>query len=1365
MPTAARVPAAPERVRPPHAPPTPHGATTPTSSRRPAEPGSANPDRARSAPARSGPARPDPLRTAGSRYRPPAAPSAPARASAAPSAAPAAPAGAPLLPASTVPAAPVPAPTVPASPVPAPAVPAAPTVPAPAASAPAGVLAVTTDAGTALGAEVGSHPRRDDVEAHEDVHRRQVAARGRRPVGTRVQVEAEARRGAQVLRHGGAFEPVHAAPEEPLGYEHASAGPWLLDFVEFLRDTTSYDVEAVDWEDAVDALLASERVVHTAATMTAIELSDRMRHRFLVEVFSQELDEVGPPPVSPDPVPPGLTVPTTQELEDALFEDYLPLLDASMFAAADVSAEGPAFIEHWLDRLETIRLVPEAFDITAYAPPDRSAEVASEREAALERFMAVEVPDLMFMFMLDEFARSVGGPEASVAGAPLIVGGGEYRTITPEHWLATLDMEQYRERLVTHLSGEFDRRLRTDRAFRRLLISAADQRSRFASLLLVHLAIAGHQDDLDDALENIPVLSIEELEQFEDDLFSFPAETYERLAAAQTATTAFYAALRPGLDNDAALLTAVDALVDALHKPGEHEAVGALLRVVTLAGSFKTLVEQQVEAATARIGELVEVSYEQIAADIAEMATFAATYLEQTWIPKLHEVALRRITANYEALCERRDNWDVFTADTIANLTAGATIFTDVAETLEDGTYESVTLEDQVITADDAYRLRDAAAVMQAEADALSDPETNSERYAELLEAIGGFEDVKGRIERGEVDPNLYGPEVLADAKSELGLDTFQEYTTYADVLFGRAVAGRNPFLARLVVTWKYLEIVDDAVQGILIFAALGLLTIASLLVGALGAVAAMIMFAIDATLSIGMGVHQVNAADALLELVRLDLDQSVTGITVEQAENALMWAWIGLALSVVLTVGGLALGVALRYGTAAGESLGISLRYFRLAVEQPELFSSLRAIVRDPVRLSRLLDLAGDALDLEILLHRMDSVLDLGRAERLLDLAGDAARVNRMLDVGHDAAAVESALTQLTTGVPNRAWRIHLLDGAADDVVSLADLVGHADDLPQLSRLLDDVPADQLLAIARHRPLTDVEAMLARGVRAEDLGMGVGAPGGGLGPATVDPRVALPADVATLLRGVGADASPVLTTATAHEANRLRTVLSGNGFPGKAGPEVPRVAGAWAAEGIERPLDFVNRWEYARMRFIEIEAELARTGVAVPAGMSRRRMAADALVAEIRAGTVTADLATESGLVRSLAGRGFTHVGGTTADEVVGGLRENARALSFGDETSTAYHVHKHGDELPAVETPAGGGFEAMLSAYVGGARRTVAGGTVRTAEIVNGTGPVTFVRVVREADGTRVEMTALVYVREGRGVISSYQGKVLGP
>ena len=939
-------------------------------------------------------------------------------------------------------------------------------------------IATTRDGQTTLSGAVAADPRAPVIRAHEAVHRAQFDARGTRPIGTVDQLEDEARRGSHRIVAGRSFTPQFAAAEgDTLAYDHASAGDHLERFKTWLIAQGEYDVDTVDWFAEVTAMLASTRIYHTESEgMTPLEASGRFRYRLLIEVFDQELEEIDEIEVYEDSGD-GLTIPTTEDLEYALFEEYLPTLAASDFAPADVERLSDAFLPHWLQQLSPVTFVPEEFDIDEFRPRDLHWDIDRERERALDEFMEDRVQHEMFTFMLDEFARSVAGPHAEVSPLPRILPGDTMRSMSPERWLATL--EAYRERLREHLSEVFYRELRRDPEFQRQTLTMADEISRFFSIFMVYASAQNLDDDLHSAIAAMSTKSLGELDDFEDQIFSDPRDIYRRYGEAAIAMMDFFTNISPGGDNDQDLLTVVDRVVDAMHGPGEHEGFAGLLRLVGMLAGLKSLLERQQEVSRQRIDELVDVSYDDVAAGIQQMGQYASDYIDHTWIPKLHEVALERISASVDILRDRHENWSTYASDTAAKMGAGATLFEDFAAGLRAGTYEQIILEGHVFEANDVQRLEDTAAIMRAEHDALSNPSTSGERRDKLGEALEAVDDVKGRIERHEEDPAHYGPEVKAQARRELGLSTFAEFTTYGDVIFGRAVARDNPFLSRLVIGWEMVEVFDDALSGVVILAAVGFLTVASLLVGSLGTAAFWIMFAIDAVISIGLGIHQVSEAEALLELTRLDLDHTVTGVSEEDAEFALTMAWIGLGLSIVLTGGALALAAAVRFGARAAETVGLSLRYFRLAREQPALFNSLRAVIRDPVYLDRLLDLAGDATQLERLLHRMDRTLDVAGIERMLPIAGSAQRLNHVLDGVETTAHVEQSLVQLQRAVPN-ATRLHSLLDVGGNIDDLVRVVGRADEVGSIERL------DRMLQLS-HDPAR-LDALLTAGSSVDEV-------------------------------------------------------------------------------------------------------------------------------------------------------------------------------------------------------------------------------------------------------------------------------------
>ncbi len=74
-------------------------------------------------------------------------------------------------------------------------------------------LASTTNGKTTIRDEALSRPEAAEIVAHESVHRSQYYARGKRPLGTRRQLEADAHRGATALLAGNTHTPSYAAPQ------------------------------------------------------------------------------------------------------------------------------------------------------------------------------------------------------------------------------------------------------------------------------------------------------------------------------------------------------------------------------------------------------------------------------------------------------------------------------------------------------------------------------------------------------------------------------------------------------------------------------------------------------------------------------------------------------------------------------------------------------------------------------------------------------------------------------------------------------------------------------------------------------------------------------------------------------------------------------------------------------------------------------------------------------------------------------------------------------------------------------------------------------------------------------------------------
>jgi len=932
---------------------------------------------------------------------------------------------------------------------------------------------VTSQDGTARRPALAAHPRRAEVLAHEAVHRAQFALAGRGPTGAREELEAEARLGAWAALHGQGFSPkLAAAPDMELAFDHASAGGHLQEFIAWLAENTSYDVDAVDWNAAILALLASTRIYHHSDKELAVLASIRFRYRLLIEIFDQER-AAGLP--GPQQATAGRIVPTIGQLEDELFDRYLPSLSTESFAPADVQKVSDAFLAHYLTGLSGLSIVPATFDIREYRPPPRTPDIQGGPGGILDRWIKTEVKDLAFRFLLDDFARAVGGPHATVSTLPPLFGSGTQRQLSPERWLATLDLTAYKDRLVKAMTGQAVKRLSQDAEHQRQLRTAADEQSRFETLHAMHAVISGFDSKLKEAVNDLPRLAYSELTPDDMDVAGEPFNAFQQFSAVSAAATTFYGQLSTSRDNDTVMLAAAGDLAKAIGStPRNGQLVAELVRLGTAIRDYEAQLESSRQAIEQRLRVEIQVNYDEIAAGIQQMGAFADAYLQQTFVPTMNRIALERITANVKVLRDRRDNWVAYSATTAKKLAEYAGVLDDFARGLRDGSYNRIEVQRQTLTVRDVKQLEDAAKICRAEAEAMRQPASRSGRYKKLSEALDGFEGVKTRIEKGEIPANRYGPDVFNAARKELRLDSFRDFTTYGDIVFGRDVAAENPFLARLVIGWKLVEELDEGLRTVTIFAALSLLTVASLLIGVAAAAflpsaashaVAVVLFAVDAAVNIGLGWHDKNQAEAFRDMVRLDLDHSVTGVSEEDAERALKMAWFGLLLAVGLTAGAVALAGYARFTRGVSEGFELSVRYFTLAREEPELFASLRGIVTDPARLDRMLQFAEDAKHLESLLNRMDHVLDLPMVERLLAATGDAARAAKVLDVASDARVADTALTRLVTKVAGRAARTSLLDLAGQDAVSLLAVLDRTSDATAARRLFTLVPDARRLA------------------------------------------------------------------------------------------------------------------------------------------------------------------------------------------------------------------------------------------------------------------------------------------------------------
>ena len=351
-------------------------------------------------------------------------------------------------------------------------------------------------------------------------------------------------------------------------------------------------------------------------------------------------------------------------------------------------------------------------------------------------------------------------------------------------------------------------------------------------------------------------------------------------------------------------------------------------------------------------------------------------------------------------------------------------------------------------------------------------------------------------------------------------------------------VVPQNPFLAYAIVRWQWDEHIKELDHEFKLFLALGLLTVASVIVpGAAG----LVLAGIDIGVGVAQGIGGVQDAEALLDLAKLDEKNSVRGVTVEQARHALHTAWIGLGLTVLLSAAGLAglFGRLLMKGRGASQIPAEFTRLSALVEVNPVAAEKMIAQVKDLAKVESLLEITGDSALLEKMLDKTARVGELEfvlmhgdprKLMELIDVAGDAGKLGRVLEHAPDLVTAERLL-RMTDDADGLAVLLKTADNAAiaDELLgwttpSLANRmlsmagdqsgllklrrtnvspqvaldclpqVENADELAKLVPRMDS-GADQVGRLLKGRTGKELEALLDRNLRPRDIEMGLGTP------------------------------------------------------------------------------------------------------------------------------------------------------------------------------------------------------------------------------------------------------------------------------
>lgn len=640
----------------------------------------------------------------------------------------------------------------------------------------------------------------------------------------------------------------------------------------WVQSNLGIDPATIDWKVTIAALQARL----PKDPQTALEASDLDRYAMFLTVLANEASTL-------DPVD-GARGPDLPALENSLQTYLLYNLPPDTFSAETIRIHSEKFLAEYLPAMAQIQYVPNGFDVSQFRPRDSDAAIARERNRILDPFMRDEAPNLMTMFVLDEWTKSGQAPEV---------------------WLARLDINTYKDALLDYLADKFLEEAKNDPSLIAALRVGAVERARFNVVNSIYLLARSEQQHNQSLIDRLTISPLSDLDDSELAVANDPAGYVDAASQVAQATQGLLSGITPGGNIERQLVDGAIGLASALSLPPEYGAYILLPELLSYLKSFQDLEEEQRQQARAAIKERINVDFASVAAVINERGKLADDFIQHRWLPTLKQIAVDRARQNRDELQSIYDNWDVARPAAITALTEGADELDWMAAGLEDGTYESIEVNEQVVTKDHAQDLRTAAQFMRDQAQMEADPKRSEDKKGEIKEAIDSYAQLRDDIYAGKYDPLDYSSAVYVEARQRLGIGEFPPATLVGQVLRGEVSAQENPFLARAIVFWHWSEGFQREIRMGALLVGLGILTVAAALVPGVGG---LVLRAIDAVINIALAGKNVSDAYDLLEMARLDTHGDIRGVSVEAAEKAIHQAWIGLGVTILLTAGPLAL-------------------------------------------------------------------------------------------------------------------------------------------------------------------------------------------------------------------------------------------------------------------------------------------------------------------------------------------------------------------------------------------------------------------------------------------------------------------------
>ena len=803
-----------------------------------------------------------------------------------------------------------------------------------------------------------------------------------------------------------------------------------------LEERLGVNPGTVDWAAQIPQLRSEFTDFVDLSTVGGAAMYDRAE--MFLNILENEI--AGAAPVVGGVVPPALADTVFEyAVNEVKYDNNVRLLFAEKF------------LEVNLDATARLQFVPEGFDLARFAP--KGADIAEgRRNDLIDQFIEFQAEQLTTKFLLDEWVTTGADPQVM---------------------LANLDVDQEKDKIFDFLADEFMKQAKADPQMASAIRETASDKARFD--LLTTIVLVGRNNETFN--QGLPALLDKDENDLDDQqraIVHDPDTYYQTSLNLAEATRTILNDVSAGANVAQSTIQHASEIAGRAEIPRSFGMIATLLAMGMAISELKKAVTEQSVAARKRIADRLKISWKDIAEVINNRGKEADKFIDETFKPLLKKIAKERIQKNYDELKKWQDNFFPETSKVIDRYRLAASILDEVADKLDSGEEKSATLNGESVEKKDVPKIRVASAYMNAKADKLGTAWGKFEKWQELKKAVDAFADVMAGIDSEKYKPNHFGPSVFEEARRQLGIGEFEFGTTVGDVVLRRKSVRDNPFEAWAVERWTYFELVYEQQDQLTTFAIIGVLAIATFLLpgisaaflaaldvgaGVAGAVEAGVAVAAtgaDVGFNLREGWKGVKSAQAMLDLARVDTDLSIQGVTVEQAEEALHDAWVGMVITAVL--GGLALGIA-------GAGLFKAVRSMRfphlakLAESDPGLAAKLLKTCGDSKLANTLLGhFAGDGL-------KLAEALELSKdAKSLIAIIGqvkDADLARRLLKF----AGGEEQLAPLLTRFKNyRKLQDLLVSARAEELVTLFDLTKSESSVGKLVNAMTPARAQELL-------------------------------------------------------------------------------------------------------------------------------------------------------------------------------------------------------------------------------------------------------------------------------------------------------------